>query len=637
MKNLIYSLLVVSMVFFQACGEDEVPEQPPTAVSNIDVVVVEGTKVRIRWTESKDPNGDAIFYDIAVNNRLIDDRAVGNYIEYDITPLLNKSIKKESSKGVNINLNIRIKAYDAKNNTSETIEANRNIFVNRNPGNFEFVSINFDTYSFSWMEIVWSPAPDKDGDTVTYDVYLNNLLIKEDFTIDPNSYNGLGAIYYGQNFYSYLDEEILIKVIADDNSGGQNEIVRAFNFRATDKDLGTLEIPSQAVYDFDISINEPDNRIGYKFSISEATGMSLTSQTGVEFSLRDESGSTLTSGYNRFFQESLSAGNYYIEINNYSGSNISGNFLLNLRDSKESDVNLNQLTVPYEGFHSFDTTLEPDNYVGYFFSITESTGLFINEASSNNYYNLLDNNGNWVENGYGGLVVNSIAPGNYELRVFNDQNSAANFTLILQDPTISDVALGSLAIPYLEEYTFSIANDEPDNIVAYTFSISETTGIVLNSNSQNYYVLKDTNGYYLSGSYGGIKYSSLSPGDYKIEIEGNGSNTAGNFSLALRSDGYTDQDLGLINTLPYTTSFDTSILNNEPDSGILYKIEVNQQMEYRFYTNADVYINVLDQNKNYITSEYQNISGTLSTNGFYYIEVVSYGDRTNGDFYIEFK
>jgi hypothetical protein len=637
MTKLFYPFLLFSIFLLISCGEDEVPEQPPTEVSNIDVVVVEGTMVRIRWKESEDPNGDDIYYDIVVNNFLVDERAVGDYIEYDIKPLLNKSFRKESSKGTNINLNIKIKAYDTKNNVSDTTEANRNIFVNRDPGNFEFVSINFDTYSFNGLEVVWSPAPDEDGDSVTYNVYLNNLLIKENYTIDSNSYNGLGSVYYGQSFYSYLEEEIVIKVVADDNSGGQNEITRSYNFRATDLDLGALQVPSESAIDFAITTNETDNRIGYNFSIAENTGLSLMSQSGVEFYLRDENGNNVISGYNRIFIESLSSGSYYLEIFNYSGGNRSGSFLLNLRDSKETDVNLNQLSVPYEGVHSFNASSEPDNYVGFLFSLTETTGLFINEASSNNYYVLLDGNGNSIRDGYNGLFVNPIEAGNYELRVYNGQNSTSNFTLMLQDPTLTDVDLGSLAIPYLENYTFFIEANEPDNVIAYKFSVTETTGIVINSNSQNYYKLLDGNGNYIYTGYNIIKYASLPPGDYKIEVEKNGSNATGDFSLALQHMDYTDADLGFINTLPYTASLDTNILNSEPDSSIFYKIEVDQEMDYNFFTNSDVYVTFYDQNKNYISGNYQRISGTIPTSGVYYIQLMTYGYETNGDFNIEFK
>jgi hypothetical protein len=308
-----------------------------------------------------------------------------------------------------------------------------------------------------------------------------------------------------------------------------------------------------------------------------------------------------------------------------------------LRDSKETDVNLNQLSVPYEGVHSFNASSEPDNYVGFLFSITEATGLFINEGYSNNYYVLFDSNGNWIRDGYNRLFMNSIEAGNYELRAYNDQNLTSDFTLILQDPTLTDVDLGSLTIPYLENYTFVIGDDEPDNVIAYNFSVTETTGIVLNSNSQNYYRLLYSNGNYIYENYNRIKYASLPPGDYKIEVEKNGSNVTGDFSLALQYMDYTDEDLGLINTLPYTTSFDTNILNSEPDSKILYKIEVDQEMDYSFFTNSDVYVTFYDQNKNYISGSYQSISGTISTNGVYYIEVMSYGYQANGNFNIEFK
>lgn len=113
--------MLISIIVFSACEKDEVPEQPPTEVSNIDVVVIEGTKVQIRWTESEDPNGDAIHYDVVVNNFLIDSHAIGNSVEYDISSLLNKPSKKELSKGVNVNLNIKIKAYDTNNNVSQTV------------------------------------------------------------------------------------------------------------------------------------------------------------------------------------------------------------------------------------------------------------------------------------------------------------------------------------------------------------------------------------------------------------------------------------------------------------------------------------------------------------------------------------
>lgn len=637
MKKTLYSLLFLSIFLLHSCGEDSIPEQPPTEVSNIDVVVIEGTEVRIRWKEAEDPNGDDIHYDIVVNNFLVDSHATGDFVEYDIAPLLSRSSRKELSRGVNINLNIKIKAFDTNSNVSETVEANRNVFINRNPGNFDFIDINIDTYSYSWLDITWSPSPDEDGDTVTYDIYLNDLLLKENYIIDSNASNGFGTFYYNQNFYSYIDGELIIKIVADDNSGGKNEITKSFNFRATDIDLGSLTVPYVDSHNFTISSNEPDNKLGFKFSISENTGISLFSQTGVEYILRDTNGNYLSSGYNRFFNESLSAGNYYIEIYNYSGNGISGSFSLNLRNPQATDVDLGELSVPYLGTHSFNATTEPDNKIEYLFSITESTGAFIMQTGSMNSYELLDSNGNWLGSNYDNLMVNSIPPGSYKLRVYNDQNPTANFTFTLEDPTLTDIDLGTLSIPYLGDHTFSISNNEPDNKIGYAFTITETTGLSLSSNSQNNYYLRDSNGNYFSGNYNGIKYEQLSSGSYIIEVEKNGSASSGDFTLALQLANYTDQDLGLIDTLPYSKSFDTSILSNEPDSKITYKFETNKETEYAFSSNADIYLTLLDQNKNYITDGYNNLSGTITNNGVYYIEILYYGSQVNGNFTIDFN
>lgn len=430
----------------------------------------------------------------------------------------------------------------------------------------------------------------------------------------------------------------MIKIIADDHSGGVYEISKTYNFRATDIDLGNLSIPYESNHNFAISANEPDFKVGFNFSITEETGISLNSATNLDYSLRDTNGNYMTSGYNNFYYESLPVGNYYIEIMTYSSNPVSGDFLLVLRNPKETDVDLGILTVPYEASHAFDATTEPDDYIGYSFSITENTGLFIKELGTMNYYQLTDSNGNWFGNGYDQLAFNSLDPGDYLLSVSNNQNPSANFTLLLQNPRLTDVALGELTPPYLEQHSFSIEEDELDNIVAYTFTLQETTGISLTSNAENYFYLKDSFGNYITGDYNNLKYGSLTPGEYAIEVEKNYSYTSGDFVLVLQEDNYTDQNLGLIDPLPYSASFDMSILNNEPDSKILYQVELNQETGYSFSTNIDAYVGLLDSNKNYVNSNYQNLSGNISANGVYYIEIYYYyGNQfSTGSFTIDF-
>ena len=637
MKKLLYPFLIISSLFLNSCGEDETPEGPPVEVSEIDVAVIEGTLVRISWQESQDPNGDDVHYDVVVNNLLVTSNATGNFLEYDITPLLPVARNAEAKKGVSIILTVKMKAYDTNNNVSNITEVNRNIYVNRSPKPFQFDNIYMDTSSYNYMEIVWNPAQDDDGDTLSYDIYINEDLLEGNFVIGSNTYDGLGRIQFYQSFYEYINDEIIIKVVAKDSSGGTSEITKSFSFRATDINLGELNLPYENNHTFSISANEPDNKVGYRFSTTESTGLSISSPNqGNYYYLMDINGNHISSGYDRLYIESLPAGEHYIEIEGYS--NYSGNFTLSLRDAKATDIDLGELSVPYSNLFNIDSTNEPDNKIGYKFSIIESSGLYIQQNNSYNSYYLKDSNGNDIYSGYDKLFVDNLPQGNYTLEVENNQNTGTNFTLNIADATLTDENLGELEVPFEQFYEFTISNDELDNKIVYYFSITENTGLSLISqtNNNNTFTLKDSNGNYLYNGYDRMLIGSIPAGSYSIEIENYYSNNAsGNFTLFLRDAESTDLDLGLITTLPFSSSYSLSALNNEPDSYILYKFEVNESVNFSFNTSQNSYVYLLDSNKNYISGDYSNHSGSLNS-GVYYVRVESSGNVTNGTLSISF-
>ena len=630
--NLFYLCLSVLIV---SCGDDDdaIGNLPPMEVTNIEAQVTEGTLVRISWNESEDINNDELSYDVVVNGRVAADRTTELSLIYDVSDLIDDNSKK-SQKGLSLELTINIKAYDTNGGVSEESEVKRNVFVNRNPGEFEFSTINFDFSNYNWLEVSWYPAIDEDDDILSYDVYLNDLIIKEDYIIGSDDYDGLGSVYYNNNYAQYIDEEIIIKVVANDRDGGITEISKSFDFRGTDIELGMLALPYNNALDYTINEDEVDRKIGYVFEIDENIGYVIRSDEYAQLRLSDDQGNYIAGSSQRISGESLSPGTYYLEVGDYySNTTLSGTVTFILKDPKESDVNLNTLSIPYEEVINFDIqNNEPDNRIGYTFEITEDTGFSV-FSDIDVSFELKDANGYFITSGYRRASLETIQAGTYYLEVYHyyyNNVEPGSFTLVLNDPNETDIDLGVLNTPYSNSMDFTVARNEPDGKIKLLFEINESVGYYFDTQIGAYMNLYDSNNNYINSGYRDIYGENLNPGAYYLEIENqNYNDISGIISMILSNSNESDVDLGVLST-PYDQSFDFNT-TNEVDRKIRYQFTVEAQVSYAFQIvneSYDDYIYLYDSNGNYLNgSDYYEINGSLAP-GSYYIEVSGYSNQT---------
>lgn len=549
MRKIVSLLCMCLSILITSCGSDDdaTPNLPPMEVANIEAEVIEGTLVNISWTEAEDVNNDELSYDVIVNGRVVATKTSELSIQYDVTSLLNIR-SREAQKGLNIELIIAVKAYDGNGGVSEESTVKRYVFVNRDPDAFDFANINFDFSYYNWLEISWYPALDEDGDIISYDVYFNDILLREDYIIGSDDYDGLGSVSYNNSYAEYVNDEIIIKVVAKDRDGGITEISKSFDFKATDVDLSTLTLPYENTFDYTITEDEADRRIGYTFTIDQETGYAISSvSSNQDIVLRDENGNFINSGGTKVSGAALSPGNYYVEVSSYYGDiDVSGTLLFTFRDAKETDVDLGLFTTPYSGNQELLIEFnEPDNSVGFAFEVDSSTGFSVSTVS-NVYFNLYNETGSFIASGYNNITATSLPLGFYYLEVSNSNyNSGIEGTMAItfQDYNTSDVDLETLTTPYSQTFNYDTTN-EVDRVIRYNFTVNSTVNYdfeIISANHDTYLYIYDASGNVISadddGGVGTLSKltGSLAAGAYAIEVAGFGSSVgSGTLSVNLQ-------------------------------------------------------------------------------------------------------
>lgn len=322
-----------------ACNKDDDQGNiPPSEVTNVGAEVIEGTLVNIYWETSADENEDEISYDVVINNKLVASKTTDSSITFDVSEFIPQvtvdpvSISKMEtvSKASNLELIIKIQAYDQNGGVSDEIEVIRSVFVNRVPEQFEIVNTYFDYDDYIGIRIEWTPAFDPDGDILSYDIYLNDIIIKENYVLSSEA--TLGVFYYlEESFEQYIDDDIVITVVANDRFGGTLEVSESYNFSATDRDLGVLTIPYNNSLNFEIAEDEPDSRVVYTFEITEAAGSySMYTYEFTYFYLYDANGNRIDYGYSGVSGSYLNPGIYKLEIEGYYNDEVSGTITMQI-------------------------------------------------------------------------------------------------------------------------------------------------------------------------------------------------------------------------------------------------------------------------------------------------------------------
>ncbi|SNR13997.1 fibronectin type III domain-containing protein [Tenacibaculum jejuense] len=538
MRKIIFFLQLFILSILLSCSNDEELNVPPSSVSGIEAEVISETRVKISWEASEDPNGDDVTYTVIVNGTLIENKTSNTSLELDVTeflPLSNRQLKEVIARGTGLELSISITAFDSESNVSEETEVKRYVFINRAPGDFDFVQIDFNLFNYDFITLEWSPATDADNDILSYDVFINDDPLVEDYIIGSNNFNSNGSISVNYNFRDLIEDEFIIKIVANDRSGGTKEITRAFNFRATDVDLGTISLPYNESQDYEFSDNETDRKIGYNFTLETATGISITDFTNNKSFIltRKDNNQFINSGGTKLNVESLEPGDYYLEIQEDFRNVQSGTFSLNFRNATETDVNLGVLSSPFSGTESLEVlNSEPDNVIVFEFEAV-GTARYTFTTNASVSMTLFDENRNFLNSSFGsnftGIIRNSQK---YFLEIRNQSFSRISESVNINVNPVNIINesenLGTINTPFNRNYEYDTTSSTNGvNRISFNINTNATYTIeTIVANYDTFLRLYDSNGVQLNsdddGGQGALSriVGSLQPGSYVIEVAG---------------------------------------------------------------------------------------------------------------------
>ncbi len=208
-------LFFVLLIGFSCSNSETVDEEIEERPSSFEVRVESAiyTQSEISWSESFDPQGDIVTYSVYLEDALL----ASNLTErsYSFSEL------SEATQYLG-----RVVASDGESNERESVFA-LTTSANAAPSAFEVISVEVDNVS---AQIEWSSSIDPEGETVTYKISLDGLVIEEDYQNNTIDIDRLEA-----------DVEYAITIIASDERGNTADI--DFNFRT-----------ANGIYDGDVTL-----------------------------------------------------------------------------------------------------------------------------------------------------------------------------------------------------------------------------------------------------------------------------------------------------------------------------------------------------------------------------------------------
>src|SRR5690606_27998285 len=393
---------------------------------------------------------------------------------------------------------------------------------------------------------------DENEDPVTYDLIVNDISIKEDFTetsveldaaqfINSNKaakkiskkklsemLNRFGTeLALGIQIKSHDDssfsELVVIKLVEINRPPSEFEIANIW-FDFTEYDQIQLEWSSSSDADndnitYDVLLN--DNLLAGDYEI----------QPGVEYGYLDTE-----YDFSAFINDTITI---KVVAKDGSGENTEISETFNFR---ETDIELGTLSIPL--INTIDFTIlhtEPDDRIGYTFEINEETG-YIFSTSEDIDLILRDSENNIILSGSQEINGESLIPGQYYLELSREDNADTDLSGVLsfslRNSNETDVDLGLLTTPYNESFDVDL-DSEPDNAINYSFEINEETGFSVTATDASF-TLSDSNGNEIvSSTNNNISLETLNPGEYSVEIS-NSNGYSGSFTLILRNPTDTD-------------------------------------------------------------------------------------------------
>ncbi len=429
-----------------SCGEDPEPEVPPTAVSNIQVNVIGGTRIEITWNASSDLNRDVIFYEVVLNGKVVTGKKhFETKLIYDVMSFLPKIKGQELQRGIDFKLKIAIRAVDSKGFHSKKLELIKNVPLNRIPEAFSIENVIFHD-AYQGVDVIWTPTYDLDGDQVSYDVFLNQELMFENYVIAPDSKDGLGIVHFDTNYFKKTMEDIMVKVVAKDAFGGVREVQKTFKLRGSDIDLGEVAVfPYNKIENYKIADTDVDGTIGFTFKLTVAAGLVLRHANNENIiQVRDINGGKIDftsqiryNSENIYKIKNLKAGEYYVEVKVVD--TLSGELSFDILKNDETDKDLGTLLLPYTSTLEVSMSeIDLDDKVVYSFSVEKPIKLGAIRGSGAGRFELKNAKGTVIgeggENGHGYfLIVSNLPAGEYYFEFDVGINELSTFRILIRE------------------------------------------------------------------------------------------------------------------------------------------------------------------------------------------------------------
>lgn len=533
MKNVFRSFFTCALILLLICcksddGSNTVVNSPPSQATNISASSITNTaRILITWNAAVDENGDDVRYDVIINKELVKTNLSATSTEVDVSQFLSVSGKELAliGKGVEVTLEIEIKAYDPSNSFSNA-SITETLLINRAPTDFAFENIVFNMDSYDQLSIIWIPATDADDDVLTYAAYLNDIPLVEEYQIPLGTQ--YGTVIYTENFYSLSSSEMIIRVVVSDSAGETNEISQSFDFKQTDVALGALEAPYTEEVQFNVLESEPDNRVGYVFTVTEQTNYAISNSANATMQIKDATNTTISS--NTTLEGVLEPGDYSLIVFGNGSADSSGAITFNLTSSSSTDVDLGVVVIPSENSYDLSWEGEQDNTINYYFEITNYTGYGVVTGYSILSVNLYNENGELVQSNSNGMQYEEIVYlaelpiGKYKLELIGGGLQQLN--LVFSSANYSDQELGVLEVNTNIDITYTSEMTEFDSEVVYSFETAEITSFSMPSAKFEpvyTFVLVGNDGISYGDyvSYGRLVADNLPAGNYELKLKYN--------------------------------------------------------------------------------------------------------------------
>jgi len=299
---------------------------------------------------------------------------------------------------------------------------------NQSPQGFGIANIVFDNETLNDISVDFTSGSDFENDVLTYNLYLNDELVFDDFTFDDGQY--LTTVDFEYDFSSQIDEDFTFVLEAIDSNGASSNSTVIYNSSYTDVDLGLIDYQTPLELDYSFILNELDNKILYRFELDEFSDVDNFSVFNIEtnnyyftINLLDSNYESVVtpSNYSISGTDILDPGVYYLELS-YSSiyAYVNQPLLIDIDETFYiyEDYDFGQISLPFSSSLSFSNqTVYPKLY----FTITQ-TGTYVIEtfdADFDTYLYLYTSSGSIIDyNDDGGIgtlsrMTDTLSPGSY--------------------------------------------------------------------------------------------------------------------------------------------------------------------------------------------------------------------------------